>query len=642
MARAIQMRTVAALATLSLTACTVDISDDDLDFSGLCFSDSAKCDNALVENAGPAMLTFDELVELSPLVGRRAGSSYEVDGARPELVEKVNTLLTTPYVNNQAFKAGARPHRPSHAPIGSSVDVAFWNIERGQQLPAILDVFRAASDSGARADLFASRIRPELRSGDAKAELDKQLDALANVDVVLLNEVDRGMKRSDYADVVAELGKTLQMNWTWGAEFIEVDPFHLGTEQFQREDFLDADAATGQPIDNGTIPEQELADQVREAGDLTAVDQSRVTGLHGNAILSRYPILKSRVVPLETVCWDWNAGERQPKSIIQEGKDIVAEKVFLEKAQRQIRHGGRNVLIADLMVPGLTAKGTSQEFVPGVRGEVLTVVTAHLEAKSSPSCRAKQMKEVLAKIADIKNPVVFGGDLNTFGGDGRPTTIESLLKSKFGNWQWIARQAIGRLAPYSGWVFTTLDAINWVRLKDDPTGANIPLFLPNPERGLFDAVEGATFADGGRFDFRGDSKRTVNGTAKTLANSNQRDSKGFKTSSSLERTLGIGDVTFVGKWKLDWIFARGYQRSPRDTKASYRMAPHFPRTLEELQMSTIDPETGTPRRLSDHAPLTVELPVHDICSEGSCSGDSDGALEFGDVTWEDANTEPTP
>jgi endonuclease/exonuclease/phosphatase family metal-dependent hydrolase len=638
------MRTVSALALVSLSAagCVTDIGgDDDLDFSGVCFADGAKCDNALVENAGPAMLSFDELLQLSPMVGRRASGHYDIDGASSELVEKVNTLLTTPYVNNKAFKAGSRPHRPKHE-IGNTVDVAFWNIERGQQLPAIQDVFRAAEDSGARAQLFATRIKPDARTGSAKAELDKQLDALATVDVVVLNEVDRGLKRSGYADVVAELGKTLQMNWTWGAEFIEVDPFHLGTENFQREDFLDADAATGQLIDNGTIPESELANQVAEASAETAVDGTRVNGLHGNAILSRYPILKSRVIPLETVCWDWNAGERQGKSIIQEGKDIVAEKVFLEKSQRQIRHGGRSVLIADLMVPGLTAKGTSLEFVPGVRGEVLTVVTAHIEAKSSPSCRARQMKEVLELIKDIKNPVVFGGDLNTFGGDGRPTTIESLLKSKFGNWQWIARQAIGRLAPYSGWVFTSLDIINWVRLKDDPTGINIPLFLPNPERGLFDAVENVTFDDFARFDFRGDSKRTVNGTAKTLANSNQRDSKGFKTTSSLQRTLGIGDVTFVGKWKLDWIFARGYQRSPRDTKASYRMAPHFPRTLEELQLATIDPATGTPERLSDHAPLTVQLPVRDVCTEGStCSGDTDGALEFSDVTWEDANTEPT-
>jgi endonuclease/exonuclease/phosphatase family metal-dependent hydrolase len=430
------------------------------------------------------------------------------------------------------------------------------------------------------------------------------------------------------------------MNWTWGLEFIEVDPVLLGTERFERTDFLDADAETGAVIDDGRISEAELAARASEAAALTAVDGSRVRNLHGNAILSRYPIVSSRVVPLDTICWDWNAGERRPKQWIQIGREILAEKVFLEKIMREIRHAGRSVLIADLYVPGLTAKGTSLEHVSGVRPDILTVVAGHLEAKSTPECRARQMAEIVAKVKDIKNPVIFGGDLNTLGTDGRPTTIERLLLGKITDWQWIARQAIGRFVPYAGWVFTAADTINWFRLKDDPTGANIPLLMPNPERAVFDAVEDHVFADGARFDFRGDETRTVNGTAKTLANSNQRDTKGFKTTHSLHRTIGIGEVTFVGKWKLDWIFARGYQRSPRDEKASYRMAPHFPRTLEELRDSTIDPDTGSPRRMSDHAPLVVVLPIADTCKDGECTGAPAGELEFGDVTWEDANTTP--
>src|SRR5258706_9601106 len=138
--------------TTSFVACSSDDGGDDLDFSGLCFDDTGKCDSQLAEDTGPAMLTFDELLELSPLVGRRGASTYEIDGARAELVTKVNTLLTTPYINNKAFKAGSRPHRPQDGKLGSTVDVAFWNIERGQQLPAILDVFRAAGDGTARAD----------------------------------------------------------------------------------------------------------------------------------------------------------------------------------------------------------------------------------------------------------------------------------------------------------------------------------------------------------------------------------------------------------------------------------------------------------------------------------------------------------
>lgn len=633
---------ITSLLTLTLagglTACGA--SSDDQDFSGVCFDDG-KCDTSLVAKSGPEMLTFDELLEISPLNGRRTGDRYEVDGARPELIEKINRLLGTPYINNEAFQSGSRPHHPSDPKLGSTIHTAFWNIERGQQLPAILDVFGAADDKATRAKLFDQRIASELRTGTARGDLDGQLDSLRNLDLVILNEVDRNVKRSGYADVVSEIAKKLDMNWTWGAEFIEIDPMMLGTERFTREDFLDADASTGQTIDDGSISEGDLSARVTEvSGVVGGVDRTKARNLHGNAILSRYPIIKSRVIPLKTVCWDWNSGEKQPKQWIQVGKERLAEKIFLEKVMREVRHGGRNVLIADLHVPGLSAQGTSLEAVPGERANTLTVVSAHLEARSSPECRAKQMQEVMQLIGDVKNPVVFGGDLNTFGGDGRPTTIEGLLLGKITDWQWIARQLIGRLSPYAGWVFTAADIINWVRLKDDPTGVNIPLLLPNRERGLFDAVENATFADGGRFDFRGDSTRTVNGTAKTLANSNQRDSKGFKTTSSLARTLGIGKVTFIGKWKLDWMFVRGYARSPRDTKASYRMAPHLPRTLEELRDATINPATGESERLSDHAPMTLVLPLSDGCKDGACSGDQNGDLEFGDVSWEDTNTVP--
>lgn len=632
----------AKLFSLTLLAACAGTESDELDFSGLCVDDNAgKCDVALVSQSGPELLTFDELLDISQRPGRRVGARYEIDGASAAVNEKIERLLTTPAINNQAFKAGSRPHRPKDAKLGATIHTAFWNIERGQQLPGILDMFTAAQSGGdARVKLYADRIRPELHTGAARTELDAQLDALADVDIIILNEADRHMKRSGYADVVAELGKALDMNWTWGLEFIEVDPVLLGTERFERKDFLDADAETGMPIDDGSISDAELQTRVTEVSQVIGgVDRSKAKNLHGNAILSRYPIVTSKLVPLETVCWDWNEGERMPRQWIQLGKQKLAEKLFLEKIMREIRHGGRSVLIADLFVPGLDAKGTSMEAVPGERANIVTVVSAHLEAKSSPACRAKQMEEIMRLIGDRKNPVVLAGDLNSFGGDNRPTTIERLLLGKITDWQWIARQLLGRLSPYAGWVFTTADIINWVRLKDDPTGVNIPLLLPNQERGLFDAVEDHVFADGGRFDFRGDSARTINGTGKTLANSNQRDGKGFKTTSSLHRPLEAGGITFVGRWKIDWMFVRGYARSGRDEKASYRMAPHFPRTLEELRDSTRDPATGRPLRMSDHAPLTVVLPIGNTCPDGACTGEAAGELDFGDVSWEDTHTE---
>jgi hypothetical protein len=71
------------------------------------------------------------------------------------------------------------------------------------------------------------------------------------------------------------------------------------------------------------------------------------------------------------------------------------------------------------------------------------------------------------------------------------------------------------------------------------------------------------------------------------------------------------------------------------------MAPHLPRTLEELRDATVDPLTGHAERMSDHAPMTLVLPIKDPCKEGSsCTGDDPGVLEFGDVSWEDTNTIP--
>jgi len=57
----------------------------------------------------------------------------------------------------------------------------------------------------------------------------------------------------------------------------------------------------------------------------------------------------------------------------------------------------------------------------------------------------------------------------------------------------------------------------------------------------------------------------------------------------------------AGKYKLDCIFVKAYLGDPRDPNGSYRFAPHFGRTLARLQEAALD-------QLSDHAPLTLDLP----------------------------------
>ena len=99
----------------------------------------------------------------------------------------------------------------------------------------------------------------------------------------ILNEVDWGVKRTRYREVVRELGETLNMNWAYGVEFLEVDPKQLGTDTFDDSE-----------------PE---ADR-QQLLEVFKVDKDRVRSLHGNAVLSRYPIRVARVVPF-TVGYDW-------------------------------------------------------------------------------------------------------------------------------------------------------------------------------------------------------------------------------------------------------------------------------------------------------------------------------------------------
>jgi len=89
----------------------------------------------------------------------------------------------------------------------------------------------------------------------------------------------------------------------------------------------------------------------------------------------------------------------------------------------------------------------------------------------------------------------------------------------------------------------------------------------------------------------------VNGRSGTLGNSNERASKGFVTTFSLPRTLGA-----VGKFRLDWIFVKGYLKDDPEAADSYRFAPAFARTMNEANEAMSEP-------LSDHAAISVDLPI---------------------------------
>ena len=517
----------------------------------LCFFVSAqdKSGADYTRTSQPAMLSYQELVEL--------GEQETVD---PALAAKLHTLLTTPFVDNEAYFNGVKPLRPDLKGMGPSLRLVEWNIERGIEFDKIklLLTDKQGFISEVHGDA-ASNTNAEKAKDDV---LRAQMDVLQSADVLVLNEVDWGMKRSDYRAVVKDLADALKMNWAYGVEFVEVDPKILGTQSFAN-------------VEN--------QDERKELEDLFSVDKSRLLGLHGTAILSRYPLRDVKLVPFQFQAYDWYNGEKKYGSI-EAGKRKGASLVFGEEIVREVRRGGRTNLVATIDVPDL----------PG--GQV-TIVAAHLENRTTPKNRVKQMDEILDLIKPISHPVVVAGDMNTTGADGSVVSIKSAVLRKLNSPSFWATKGV----KYATGVGFGMDiaglAFKTTKFQSDPTASGVPLLAANPEQGLFKEMNKFRFDDQTRLDYRGDAELSVLGRQGTLGNSNERGSKGFMTTFGLPRTLGV-----VGKFRLDWIFVKAYLKDDPKSADSYRFAPHFARTMNEANQAFNDP-------LSDHAAISVDLPI---------------------------------
>ncbi|MEX2392867.1 MAG: endonuclease/exonuclease/phosphatase family protein [Actinomycetota bacterium] len=168
--------------------------------------------------------------------------------------------------------------------------------------------------------------------------------AATGADIALLTEVDIGMARTSNRDVARVIARALDAGVVFGIEFIELG---LGKE----------------------------ADLVHIDADLD-IGGHNVTGLHGNAILSRVPVTRSEVLRLDA------GGE------------------WFNEERREPRIGGRMAAAATISLDGTD----------------VDVVSVHLESFSTAEDRAKQMKLLLEGVdARTKGPVVLAGDLNTFG-----------------------------------------------------------------------------------------------------------------------------------------------------------------------------------------------------------------------------------
>src|SRR6185503_14929035 len=131
--------------------------------------------------------------------------------------------LNIPFVNNEASAGGTRPLKPHQPGIGRYLRIAQWNIERGLEYEALEAVFTDPSK-------FVSLLdQAEYPAGSTKRALVlEQAALLREADIIVLNEVDWGMKRTGYRNVIADLASALKMNYAYGTEFIEVDPISLG------------------------------------------------------------------------------------------------------------------------------------------------------------------------------------------------------------------------------------------------------------------------------------------------------------------------------------------------------------------------------------------------------------------------------
>ena len=494
----------------------------------------------------PELFTYAELVQL-----------YETPPLPSALQAKLDRLLTTPFVSNSASARGVRPALPNDAKLGTFLRVVEWNIERGIEYDAISAAF---TDTNRFTRLIDSTAYPR-GSSDRKAIL-QQVALLKQADVIVLNEVDWGMKRTDYRNVAADLAAALRMNYAYGVEFVEVDPIALGREEFEE------------------LPAEDKAKLKTEI----TVDEARYRGMHGTAILSRFPLQNVRLQPFANQPHDWYKEEIESVKPLEEGKRKASEAVFREKIEREVRRGGRMILTADIV----------DERILGGR---VKIVATHLEDKTKPDGRRKQLEELLKSISAETGPVIVAGDMNTSTHDGTPLSIQHALKNRLGSKSFWAKQALGVL---TGIKLPTLllTGMNSYRTQADPTVKNIPLVASNPEAEFFDKLKDFRFADGNSFDFRGERDRSIGEKDDPLANSNERGDKGFVTTFEVERT-----IAFVGKFKLDWFFVKPPSLTdPYAKDAPHRFAPHFGRTLKALNEAPKE-------RISDHAPIMVDLPL---------------------------------
>lgn len=498
-----------------------------------------------IRHQEPDYLTFDELKILStnPNPGGILG-------------EKLAHFWTTPIINNEAYYQGVKPHRPEDARLGSYLRVVSWNIEKSLNMDKAIKLLTASEAE------FGQMVDPSLDPSSKDYELIKaQWKKLQDADIILLQEMEIGMKRSKYWNAAERLAKALNMNYAYGAQYLEIDPVALGLETIQFEE--------------GNIDQ--------EATNYYAVDPSKYKGVFGSAVLSRYPIKHVEVRPLKTQPYDWYEGEKQKIGFLEKTRRLGAKAAFKNEMTRELKVGGRHYFRIDLDIPDLVEK-------------TFTVINIHLEIKCQPKDRDAQIQEILSYILPIKNPLIMMGDFNAAPTDISPTSVMRVAKRTAKNPTTWFNLAVNAVSPHGLALNTTRATSNLTKNFNDPFATDVKVVAPNPLKQMFSRIRDFRFDDGHTFDFRGDKERSINGKEGLLANSNERGFKGFETTFRVVRPWGI-----IGKYRLDWVFVKSELYEPENTLGPYRFSPHFGETLEEMNTTLRD-------QISDHHPNVVDLP----------------------------------
>ncbi|MFO7839983.1 MAG: endonuclease/exonuclease/phosphatase family protein [Desulfosalsimonadaceae bacterium] len=464
------------------------------------------------------------------------------------LQDKLSRFWETPIISNAAWYRGVRPRRPSNAYLGDYLRIGTWNIENSLHLDLIGKLL--ASEETYRQYLDGPFPKRQ------KTEYLRQRERLASADVLVLQEIDIGVPRSDYIHGPEYLAQTLGMNYAYAPQALELGPVLTELELDRIRDIQ--------------LPEEQQP------------DTELYRGVFGSLVLSKYPIKSAECFQLKLQPYDWYEAELAEYDAIEGIRKFGSKSFFHNEIRREAKIGGRNFFRVDIEVPGLPK-------------DTLTVINIHLEIKAQPEERAQQIREILDYIGEIENPVVLAGDFNSSRYDMSPTSLPRVTSRLARDANFWIDVGINLFSPAYSVYNTGRFILNEGKDLHNPVAINIPVALPNKALELFTEIREYRFQDGGRFDFRGDREHSINQRDAKLSNSNEKAFYGYRPTFSVKRPIGP-----FGRNRLDWIFVKsGFYT---DEKDSYRLAPHFGETLSAFH-------EAMPEFLSDHRPNIIDLPL---------------------------------